>query len=116
MWMYKLLSSGRYVFLSGFAVYLFLSYFDIFFERKKKGFLFVTGLAVFAMWQFIIPIFVCFPAYGNIAVTIVISFLAAIIAYEGVYWNKLVFVIVFNAIWMLMETLCNYTTLQLFEK
>lgn len=116
MWMYKLLSSGRYVFLSGFAVYLFLSYFDIFFERKKKGFLFVTGLAVFAMWQFIIPISVCFPAYGNIAVTIVISFLAAIIAYEGVYWNKLVFVIVFNAIWMLMETLCNYILVIYCEK
>lgn len=39
------------------------------------------------------------------------TFLAVMMTYEGRWWNKGVFVITFNAIWMLMETLCNYILL-----
>lgn len=40
--------------------------------------------------------------------TVIVTLFAVTITYEGMWWNKCVFVITFNAIWMLMETLSNY--------
>ncbi len=93
------------------AVYLFFFYFDIFFARKRKRYLSVIGITLFVIWQFGITTIISFPAYINIAVTIMFTFLAVMMTYEGRWWNKGVFVITFNAIWMLMETLCNYILL-----
>ena len=38
------------------------------------------------------------------------------IIYESTIWKKYVFVIAFNAIWMLIETLCGYILLIYCEK
>lgn len=53
-------------------------------------------------------IFNIFPLYINLGITIVITLLAVLSIYEGSWWKKCVFVAAFIAIWMLMETLCNY--------
>ena len=71
----------------------------------------MIGITLFVIWQFGITTIISFPAYINIAVTIMFTFLAVMMTYEGRWWNKGVFVITFNAIWMLMETLCNYILL-----
>ena len=60
------------------------------------------------MWQFGISTIISLPAYVNIAVTVIVTLFAVTITYAGMWWNKCVFVITFNAIWMLMETLSNY--------
>lgn len=108
MWMNKALPYGADILLSVFAVYLFFYYFDIFFTQKKKKLLLVIGLAVFVLWQFSISMSINFPAYINIAITIIVTLFSVVMVYEGTWWNKCVFVIAFNAIWMLMETLCGY--------
>ena len=47
MWIDKLRLFGGEILLSVFAVYLFISYFDIFFERRKNWIAFSIGLTVF---------------------------------------------------------------------
>lgn len=116
MWMNKLLSYGIDILLCGFAVYLFFCYFDIFFIRKKDKLPSVIGLAIFVLWQFGVATIINLPAYANIAVTIIVTMLAVMIIYDGMWWNKCVFVIAFNAIWMLMETLCSYILMIYCEK
>ena len=108
MWKDKALSYGADILLSAYAVYLFFYYFDIFFARKKSKKLWVAGLTEFVLWQFGISTIISLPAYVNIAVTVIVTLFAVTITYEGMWWNKCVFVITFNAIWMLMETLSNY--------
>lgn len=111
MWTNRVLMCGIDILLCLWAVYLFFFYFDIFFARKRKRYLSVIGITLFVIWQFGITTIISFPAYINIAVTIMFTFLAVMMTYEGRWWNKGVFVITFNAIWMLMETLCNYILL-----
>lgn len=108
MWTNRVLMCGIDILLCLWAVYLFFFYFDIFFARKRKRYLSMIGITLFVIWQFGITTIISFPAYINIAVTIMFTFLAVMMTYEGRWWNKGVFVITFNAIWMLMETLCNY--------
>ena len=108
MWIDKALPYGADILLSAYAVYLFFYYFDIFFARKKSKKLWVAGLTEFVLWQFGISTIISLPAYVNIAVTVIVTLFAVTITYEGMWWNKCVFVITFNAIWMLMETLSNY--------
>ena len=108
MWIDKTLPYGADILLSAYAVYLFFYYFDIFFARKKSKKLWVAGLTEFVLWQFGISTIISLPAYVNIAVTVIVTLFAVTITYEGMWWNKCVFVITFNAIWMLMETLSNY--------
>lgn len=80
----------------------------IYFCSKKSKKLWVAGLTEFVLWQFGISTIISLPAYVNIAVTVIVTLFAVTITYEGMWWNKCVFVITFNAIWMLMETLSNY--------
>lgn len=111
MWMNNVFSCGVDILLSAFAVYLFIYYFDIFFVRKKNKCSLIIGLLSFALWQFGISFIIELPAYTNIAVTIIITLISVVIIYESTIWKKYVFVIAFNAIWMLMETLCGYILL-----
>lgn len=111
MWMDNVFSYGVDILLSAFAVYLFIYYFDIFFVRKKSKYLLITGVTLFAFWQFGITSIIDLPAYANILVTIIVTLISVIVIYESTLWKKYVFVIAFNAIWMLMETLCGYILL-----
>ena len=116
MWTDNVFSCGTDILLSAFAVYLFIYFFDIFFVRKKNKRSLITGSALFALWQFGISFLIEIPAYTNIAVTIIITLISVMIIYESTIWKKYVFVIAFNAIWMLMETLCRYILLIYCEK
>lgn len=104
------------ILLAFFAAYLFFFYFDIFFARKSSRFHIAVGFLIFEMWQFAMLAFHAVPVYVNITVTVVITFLSAIAVYRGMWWKQCVFAIAFNAIWMFMETLCNYILLIYGEK
>lgn len=103
MWMNKIISYGTDIFLSVFAVYLCFYYFDIFFERKKNRLFSLIGPTIFLLWQFAISSLSILPLYINIAITIAATLFMVMVTYEGTLWNKCVFSITFNAIWMLME-------------
>ena len=116
MWVNSILGYVADLLLSFYAVYLFFCYFDIFFKRKDDKRLSVIGLTAFVLWQLGIATVIIFPVYVNIVVTIIVTLLAVLTVYEGMWWNKCVFVIAFNAIWMFMETLCNYILMIYCEK
>ena len=121
MSMSKTLSYGTDILFIIFAVYLFFYYFDIFLKRRKRTILSVVGLVIFMAWQFEMSSVNLLPAYGNIIVTIITTLFAVAQIYEGKIWNKCIFTIAFNAIWMLIETIsgnilltycCEFTDLQ----
>ena len=81
----------------------------------------MIGLVIFMAWQFEMSSVNLLPAYGNIIVTIITTLFAVAQIYEGKFWNKCIFTIAFNAIWMLIETIsgnilltycCEFTDLQ----
>lgn len=96
------------VLLIMFALYLFSYYFDMFFTKKKKKIILVTGYSIFIMWQLILLNANILPVYINISITIVITFISAMLVYEGGSWNKCIFTLAFNAIWMMIETVSGY--------
>ena len=121
MSMSKILSYGTDILFIIFAVYLFVYYFDIFLKRRKRTVLSMIGLVIFMAWQFEMSSVNLLPAYGNIIVTIITTLFAVAQIYEGKFWNKCIFTIAFNAIWMLIETIsgnilltycCEFTDLQ----
>lgn len=121
MSMSKILSYGTDILFIIFAVYLFFYYFDIFLKRRKRTVLSMIGLVIFMAWQFEMSSVNLLPACGNIIVTIITTLFAVAQIYEGKFWNKCIFTIAFNAIWMLIETIsgnilltycCEFTDLQ----
>lgn len=102
MSMSKTLSYGTDILFIIFAVYLFFYYFDIFLKRRKRTVLSMIGLVIFMAWQFEMSSVNLLPAYGNIIVTIITTLFAVAQIYEGKFWNKCIFTIAFNAIWMLI--------------
>lgn len=121
MSMSKILSYGTDILFIIFAVYLFFYYFDIFLKRRKRTVLSMIGLVIFMAWQFEMSSVNLLPAYGNIIVTVITTLFAVAQIYEGKFWNKCIFTIAFNAIWMLIETIsgnilltycCEFTDLQ----
>lgn len=121
MSMSKTLSYGTDILFIIFAVYLFFYYFDIFLKRRKRTVLSMIGLVIFMAWQFEMSSVNLLPAYGNIIVTIITTLFAVAQIYERKFWNKCIFTIAFNAIWMLIETIsgnilltycCEFTDLQ----
>ena len=121
MSMSKTLSYGTDILFIIFAVYLFFYYFDIFLKRRKRTVLSMIGLVIFMAWQFEMSSVNLLPAYGNIIVTIITTLFAVAQICEGKFWNKCIFTIAFNAIWMLIETIsgnilltycCEFTDLQ----
>ena len=104
----EVLSYGADILLCVFAIYLFVFYFDIFFKRKYQIRMLIIGCTLFMSWQFIITTNDIFPAYINISISILVTLVSIIIAYEGGYANKCIFSLAFNAIWMLIETLSGY--------
>ena len=91
-----------------FTAYIFFFYFNIFFEKKKRSIRVLTGIIVFVFWQLSIPEIVrILPAARNIGVTEGVTLFAVISIFEGKIWKKCFFVIIFDAVWMLVETLVN---------
>lgn len=93
----------------------FLFYFDTFFSRKKNKYLIGGAGTLFVVWQIVTFSVQNIPINIKIIVTILITLLSVMLAYRGKFWSKCVFSISFNAIWMLLETLCGYILILYFE-
>ena len=104
----KMVLEGTDILLVIFAIYLFSCYFDIFFTRRKKRILAGIGYMVFVIWQFVLSSVSILPVYINISITIIVTFISVMFIYEGGKWNKCIFTLAFNAIWMMIETLSGY--------
>lgn len=104
----KVVLEGTDILLVIFAIYLFSCYFDIFFTRRKKRILAGIGYMVFVIWQFVLSSVSILPVYINISITIIVTFISVMFIYEGGKWNKCIFTLAFNAIWMMIETLSGY--------
>ncbi len=116
MWMNKILFYSLNIVLSGFAIYLFISYFDIFFIRKQRNKISIIGYIVFIIWGFMVSSYYLFPVYINISVATIIVLILTIIVYSGGFWNKCIFSVSFNTIFMLIETLIGYIFVICFDK
>ena len=112
----RVISYGTDILLVFLAVYLFSFYFDIFFIRKKGKTVLITGYITFTAWQLIISNVSAWPVYVNICITTIVTFVSVMTAYEGEFWNKCIFAFVFNAIWMMIETLSGYVLLSYCNK
>lgn len=104
----QLLWFGKEILFTAFVVYLFYCYFGIFFEHKNIKISVLSGYIIFILWQLIISYVNSLPGYVNISINIICTLLASTMIYKGKFWNKCVFTIAFNAIWMLIEILCGY--------
>lgn len=111
----RVISYGTDILLVFLAVYLFSFYFDIFFIRKKGKTVLITGYITFTAWQLIISNVSAWPVYVNICITTIVTFVSVMTAYEGEFLNKCIFAFVFNAIWMMIETLSGYVLLSYCE-
>lgn len=87
---------------------IFFSYFDIFFSKRKNKYQIVCSAIIFLAWQIVTCIIQDIPINIKLSITIMVTFSSVILAYRGKVWSKCVFSISFNAIWMLLETLCGY--------
>lgn len=95
---------------------VFIEYFGMFFEKRSNKRLLIVGEILFVLWQFILFGIDTLPMYLNLSMTILISFLAVCIIYIGKFTKKVVFVLLFNAMGMLMEVLCNYFLVRYFPE
>lgn len=111
MWISKGVLFGIDLTLIGLSCYLFCCYFEIFFSRGKNRVLSRGGFLTFVVWQFIVSTVNLFPIYINIGITTIVTIVAVVIIYDGMFWKKAVFAVAFNAIWMLIETLSGYILL-----
>ncbi len=89
-----------------FTIYIFCHFFSIFFNRKKRGVQVTVGILILVVWQIdIFGIIRMIPIEWNIFVSIGFTLLAVLNIFEGKFIEKCFFSIIFDALWMLVETL-----------
>lgn len=115
MWLNKILFYSLNIVLSGFSIYLFMSYFDIFFIRRQRNKISILGYIVFIIWGFMVSSCHLVPIYINVSIAIIITLILAMIVYSGGFWNTCIFSVAFNAIAMLIETLIGYIFINWFD-
>ena len=89
-----------------FTLYIFFHFFSIFFNRKKRGVQVTVGILILVAWQIdILGTISMVPIEWNIVISIGFTLLAALNIFEGRFIEKCFFSVIFDALWMLVETL-----------
>ncbi len=89
-----------------FTLYIFFYFFSIFFNRKKSRVQVIVGVLILAAWQIdIFGTISVIPIEWNIVVSIGLTLLVVLSIFEGKFIEKCFFSIIFDALWMLSETL-----------
>ncbi len=97
---------GRDIFRVLFTIYIFFCFFGIFFNKKKNRFQVMAGTLILIAWQMdILEIISMLPIEWNIVVSIGFTLTAVLNIFEGKLAEKCFFSIIFDALWMLAETL-----------
>ena len=89
-----------------YYVFVFSFILVVFFRKRKAGDKrLIIGVIVLAIWQFCIPRVISrLQISWNISLTIGFSLFVVANIYEGNWGKKSFFVVIFDAIWMLVET------------
>ena len=105
----KWVTDGINILLGLFTIYLFFLYFKIFFTMKKKSIQVFLGIALLVGWQIGILDIIGVPLTPiyNIGLTLMCTLVVAVNIFEGKFWKKCLFSIIFDAIGMLTELLAN---------
>jgi hypothetical protein len=90
------------------SICLFVLYFNLFFHKRRRKIWWLAGILIFSGWQGWITYGYFYEPYINLLLTCVFTLFAVICIYEGAIWQKCLFAIHFNALWMLMEIFCHY--------
>ena len=89
-----------------FTLYIFFCFFSIFFNRKKSGVQVTVGVLILVAWQIdVFGMISMIPIEWNIVVSVGFTLLAVLNIFEGKFIEKCFFSIIFDALWMLAETL-----------
>lgn len=83
-------------------------YFGTFFEQRNRSIQGVIAWGAYFAWQVFIGNINILPAYINVMISVLLVSIVCINSYEGVLLQKIVFSLLINAIWMLMEFLVGY--------
>ena len=102
----KWIVAGTDILRALFIIYIFFHFFSIFLNRKKRGIQVTTGVLGLVAWQTdIFGIVSMIPIEWNIVVSIGVTLIAVLNIFEGKFIEKCFFSIIFDALWMLVETL-----------
>lgn len=93
------------VFLS---VIILKVYFGVFFEKNRTKIWNNVLWMSYIIWQLIVSRANLFPAYVNVFISIILVGMICISSYTGNFLQKLVFSVLINALWMLIEFLVGY--------
>lgn len=106
MLLIKLMDACVDILFALFVVCLFFMYFSLFFQRKKRKCFVVFGIGVLLVWQLGGHILLrTLSMEWNICVSLGVTLFAAVSIFSGKIWLKCFFTIIFDAVWMLVETL-----------
>lgn len=83
-------------------------YFGTFFEKRNRSIQGIIAWGAYFAWQVFIGNINILPAYINVMISVLLVSIVCINSYEGVLLQKIVFSLLINAIWMLMEFLVGY--------
>ena len=90
------------------AVIILKNFFGIFLKPKKMNIIIFINWICYIIWQVILSKNNALPGYVNIAISIFLMSIICIFAYEGSSLQKIVFSLLINAMWMLIEFLVGY--------
>ena len=86
--------------------YIFFSFFSISFVKKKRGVQTIAGILILVVWQIDIFGIICMIPIGwNIVMSIGVTLFVVANIFEGKFAEKCFFSIIFDALWMLTETM-----------
>lgn len=97
-----------YLFINLFSLFLIKEYLKIFFINSPKSILTTITWAIAVFWQLIATFFVTDNWIINLSISILMILFIAEFAYQGSLHKKIIFVILFNVIWMLAEVLSAF--------
>lgn len=102
----KWVTGAEDVLLTIFTVYLFFLYFGIFFQRTQKKIRVLMGITALVFWQLGNSVIVyTLPPIWNVVVGGVFTLFAVANIFAGNFGMKCFFAAMFDALWMLSETL-----------
>jgi two-component system sensor histidine kinase AgrC len=90
------------------AVIILKIFFDIFFRSRKLNIIIFINWICYIIWQVILSKNNALPGYVNIAISIFLMSIICIFSYEGSFLQKIVFSLLINVMWMLIEFLVGY--------
>lgn len=94
--------------MAGLSTWILKKYFDVFLGSGKDGWLCKMHWGFFSVWQIVsILDIVKYPFFMILSIS-VMAVLMVSFNYEGHIFKKIVFTVVYNSLWMLMEVLVAY--------